>query len=602
MTSVNLDASTQTLPIFSKEVNRVLGGGIVKGSVVLLAGEPGMGKSTLLLQLAASVVENSKRRVVYLSGEENSEQIAARAKRLGLDTSDIFLICDIDADEAIANILDMDDDAPAMIIVDSIQTMRTGSSPSSMGSVTQTRESAARFVQLAKSTGSAVLLVGHVTKSGEVAGPRILEHMVDTVLYLEGSTGSAESQVRLLRGIKNRFGSTSEVGVLSMTETGMEDVTNPSELFLSGDSSTQHGQEGSAVAVVLEGSRPLLAEIQCLVSAASPRATNVKRMSDGFPVQRLLLICAVIEKRLRLPLWNRDVYVNVAGGLRVSEPASDLAVAMTVISSLTERNVKAGIAFIGEIGLGGELRSAKGAAQRVKEASKLGFSTVIVPKACMRGLNLPSLGLDPACKVIGCDDLQQVMNRALETTTRPGGGKSRHYNTGGGGGSHYPPNGDIGGYNYPPGGGDGEEEDGFQATGPVIGAVRGGTPPSSSTSFAYDTSEEDEYDAYASDDNVMAGTGRVDDTTCFPPPPRIKQPVAKTTRKQKSVRMPPTLKYENSDDDGDDGDDEEEKEEEDRARFRVPQFYSPGEDLRAEDAAAAAKAARYGRRNYRRKK
>ena len=178
-------------------------------------------------------------------------------------------------------------------------------------------ESAARFVQLAKSTGSAVLLVGHVTKSGEVAGPRILEHMVDTVLYLEGNQG-AEAQYRLLRSIKNRFGSTSEVGVLRMEETGMSDVVNPSELFLSSDMA-RAGQEGSAVAVILEGSRPLLAEIQCLVSAASSRATNVKRMSDGFPVQRLLLICAVIEKRLRLQLWNRDVYVNVAGGLRVSE-------------------------------------------------------------------------------------------------------------------------------------------------------------------------------------------------------------------------------------------------------------------------------------------
>ena len=213
-----------------------------------------------------------------------------------LKTDDIFLICDIDADEAISNILNIEGEQgpPALVIVDSIQTMRTSSCTSSMGSVTQTRESAARFVQLAKSTGSSVLLVGHVTKSGEVAGPRILEHMVDTVLYLEGSE---RAEFRLLRGMKNRFGSTSEVGVLSMTGTGMIDVANPSELFLT-DGVAENGQEGSAVAVLLEGTRPILAEVQCLVSAANPRA-NVKRMSDGFPVQRLLLICAVIEKRLK---------------------------------------------------------------------------------------------------------------------------------------------------------------------------------------------------------------------------------------------------------------------------------------------------------------
>lgn len=379
MDSIVIDKAKQMFPFFSEEVNRVLGGGLVKGSVILLAGEPGIGKSTLMLQLAASLVADQHGQVVYISGEENAEQIVSRAKRLGLNVRDLFLICDIDADEAIDNILAMSA-APAMVIVDSVQTMRTSSISGSLGSVTQTRESAARFVQLAKATGSAVLLAGHVTKSGEVAGPRILEHMVDTVLYLEGSE---KAQYRLLRGIKNRFGSTSEVGVLSMGEGGLVDVKNPSELFLSENIMDMGvGNEGSAVAVIMEGSRPLLAEIQCLVSTQAPQAKfNTKRMSDGFPIQRLLLICAVIEKRLRLPLWSRDIYINVAGGLRVSEPCSDLAVAMTVVSSMTGKKIRPGTALIGEVGLGGELRGGKGLEQRISEARKMGFTHIIIPRS-----------------------------------------------------------------------------------------------------------------------------------------------------------------------------------------------------------------------------
>ena len=523
MKSIQLNYSTQTLPIFSSEVNRVLGGGLVKGSVILLAGEPGIGKSTLLLQLASSVVQDCKGKVVYLSGEENSEQIAARAKRLQLNTDDIFLICDIDADEAISNILNIDGDGPpSLVIVDSIQTMRTSSCTSSMGSVTQTRESAARFVQLAKSTGSSVLLVGHVTKSGEVAGPRILEHMVDVVLYLEGSE---RAEFRLLRGIKNRFGSTSEVGVLSMTEEGMKDVNNPSELFLT-DGVAEHGQEGSAVAVLLEGTRPLLAEVQCLVSAASPRA-NVKRMSDGFPVQRLLLICAVIEKRLKMQLWNRDVYINIAGGLRVTEPASDLAVAITVISSLSDRSIKAGAAFIGEVGLGGELRSAKGLEQRVKEAAKLGFKLIVVPKSGLKGLHVPSLKLSSDCKVVGCSDLKEVMDLVLVG---------------------YNPAAAIG-----------------KSTSPGAVPFSTSSIPSmrshsyGSSDFGPGLVEEDE-DPYSSNDSKYESYGDSDN------------------------------KYREED---------KEEEEEDSARYRVPQFYSPGEDLRREDAAAAAKASRYKRKEKR---
>jgi hypothetical protein len=351
--------------------------------------------------------------------------------------------------------------------------------------------------------------------------------MVDTVLYLEGNQG-AEAQYRLLRSIKNRFGSTSEVGVLRMEETGMSDVVNPSELFLSSDMA-RAGQEGSAVAVILEGSRPLLAEIQCLVSAASPRATNVKRMSDGFPVQRLLLICAVIEKRLRLQLWNRDVYVNVAGGLRVSEPASDLAVAMTVISSLTERKIKAGTAFVGEVGLGGELRNAKGVEQRVKEAAKLGFSTILVPKASVRGLGgSEKLGLGPQTKIVGCADLSEAMNKALERYAREGGEKAE--------------------------------------------ALVYRAPPMEAVPAAYgDVEGEDDDDDGSTRETSSAYS---------------------STRSRSSSRSRSEREEEGEGD---------EEEEEDRAQFRVPQFYSPGEDLRIEDAAAARKAAKY-RRNYRKKK
>jgi len=375
MDSVKIDVEKQRIPFSSQELNRVLGGGLVKGSVVLLAGEPGVGKSTLLLQMAASVVEGGHGQVVYISGEENAEQVVSRARRLGLDVADLFLICDIDADDAIDTLLSMTI-APAMVIVDSVQTMRTTSVAGSVGSVTQTRESAARFVQLAKATSSAVVLAGHVTKTGEVAGPRILEHMVDAVLYLEGSD---KAEFRLLRGVKNRFGSTAEVGVLGMGSRGLTDVANPSQLFLS-QNIMNEGHEGAAVAVVMEGSRALLAEIQCLVSMQAPQAKfNTKRMSDGFPIQRLLLICAVIEKRLRLPLCSRDIYVNVAGGLRVSEPCSDLAVAITVISSMTGAKIRAGTALIGELGLGGELRGGKGLEQRIAEAKKMGFTRVVVP-------------------------------------------------------------------------------------------------------------------------------------------------------------------------------------------------------------------------------
>jgi len=298
--------------------------------------------------------------------------------------------------------------------VDSIQTLYTEALTSAPGGVSQIRESAALLTRYAKQSGCALFLVGHVTKDGSLAGPRVLEHMVDAVLYLEGSE---RAEYRLLRGIKNRFGGTAEVGVLSMTAGGLRDVDNPSELFLSADMQRSGGNEGSAVAVVMEGSRPLLAEIQCLVSMQAPQAKfNTKRMSDGFPIQRLLLICAVIEKRLRLPLWSRDIYVNVAGGLRLSEPCSDLAVAVTVISSMTGAKVKPSTALIGELGLGGELRGGRGLEQRVSEARKMGFTRIIVPlSAGFKDKNGP-VKPDPSREegVFACRSLKEVLPLVFE--------------------------------------------------------------------------------------------------------------------------------------------------------------------------------------------
>lgn len=380
MNTIDIGLATQRIKLFSDEMNRVLGNGLVKGSVVLLAGEPGIGKSTLLLQLGSSIANTGHAGVVYVSGEENAEQVASRAHRLGLSTTNFYLLNDIDTDNIIDNVLAMNQ-IPSLIIVDSVQTMRSASCNSGIGSVMQIRECTSLFVQLAKSVGCAVLLVGHVTKSGDVAGPRVLEHMVDTVLYLEGNE---KADYRLLRSMKNRFGSTAEVGVFTMSETGLVDVKNPSELFMS-NAVISEGMEGSAVAVVMEGSRPVMAEAQCLVSgnfaASSGKGGSPRRTSDGFPIQRLLLICAVIEKRLKISLWNRDVYLNVVGGLRLSEPAADLAIAMTIISSATSTRIRPGVAFIGEVGLSGEIRGGKRLDARIMEAKKMGFKKIIVPSS-----------------------------------------------------------------------------------------------------------------------------------------------------------------------------------------------------------------------------
>lgn len=407
MEEINIDTAVQRINLFSSELNRVLGNGLVKGSVVLLAGEPGIGKSTLLLQLASSIA-NDLNSVVYLSGEENPEQIAARAHRLDLKTKNIFLVCDVNLDNAINNIISMSK-MPSLVIVDSVQTMRTENCNNGIGSVTQIRECTAQLVQLAKSYGCAVLLVGHVTKTGEVAGPRVLEHMVDTVLYMEGNE---KADYRMLRSIKNRFGNTNEVGVFSMHEKGLIDVTNPSELFMSNNVISE-GVEGSGVAVIMEGTRPIIAEIQCLVTTSYSKIASPRRTSDGFPIQRLLLIIAVIEKRLKLNLYNKDIYLNVVGGLRVTEPSADLVVAMIIISSLIGEKMNPGVAFIGEIGLSGELRGGKRLESRIQEALKMGFTKVIIPTSTSSNRDSNNNNRNLKSKVVYCAKLQDVIKEAL---------------------------------------------------------------------------------------------------------------------------------------------------------------------------------------------
>lgn len=407
MASISVDDQKDRIEIFSREVGRVLGGGLVPGSVILLAGEPGIGKSTLLLQLASQIAQRYGD-VIYISGEENEYQIALRGRRLGLPVDRIYLVCDVEIDQILERI-HSSPSRPSLVIIDSIQTMRVNDCESSLGSVSQIRESAGKVLQYAKATSTAVILVGHVTKSGDVAGPRVLEHMVDAVVYVEGSD---RADYRLVKAVKNRFGSATEVGVLAMTENGLEDVVNPSALFLT-PSLLSEAQEGAAVGVVMEGSRALLAEIQCLVTysyASSSGKSLARRTSDGFPLPRLLLICAVLEKRLKFLLATRDIYLNVVGGLRITEPTADLAVAVALASSLTGLPVRPATAFIGELGLGGELRGGKRTDQRIAEAVKLGFKRIVLPHAG----DMSHRAYGKQVELLSCQTLQQALEKALE--------------------------------------------------------------------------------------------------------------------------------------------------------------------------------------------
>ena len=367
------------------ELDRVLGGGLVHGSVVLLAGEPGIGKSTLLLQISSSLCEptgSGERKVLYVSGEESQGQLKLRAKRLGVTGRSLYVLTESNVSRIIPQI---DKLHPDVVIVDSIQTMFDEHIASAPGSVTQVRETALAFISKAKNEGISVIMVGHVNKEGGIAGPKVLEHMVDAVLYFEGEKLRS---YRIIRAIKNRFGSTNEIGMFEMSDCGLEEVTNPSEALLEG---RPKGVSGNCAVCVMEGTRPIIAEVQALVAQTS--YPSPRRTSNGIDYNRMCLILAVLEKRLGYRFSVNDAYLNVIGGLHIDEPAADLAVAMSLISSIRDEPVADDLIAIGEIGLAGECRAVQNFEQRVSEAVRLGFRRIIVPA---RNLNRRPLSFDRA--------------------------------------------------------------------------------------------------------------------------------------------------------------------------------------------------------------
>ena len=350
------------------ELDRVLGGGMVEGGVVLIGGDPGIGKSTLLLQ-ALDALQRSGEKTLYITGEESGAQVALRARRLGIEGSQVQVLAETELETMLSTLQTA---RPDIAVIDSIQTVYSNQLTSAPGSVAQVRECAAHLTRAAKSEGVSIVLVGHVTKEGALAGPRVLEHMVDTVLYFEGDT---HSSFRLVRAIKNRFGAVNEIGVFAMTEKGLKGVSNPSAIFLS-----QHAEPvpGSCVMVTLEGSRPLLVEIQALVDSGGP---SPRRLSVGLDRDRLAMLLAVLHRHAGVACMDQDVFVNAVGGVRISEPAADLAVLLAITSSLRGRPLPKGFFAFGEVGLAGEVRPAPRGQERLREAAKLGFSVALVPKA-----------------------------------------------------------------------------------------------------------------------------------------------------------------------------------------------------------------------------
>lgn len=377
LSEVSLEAEPR-LSVPVAEFNRVLGGGIVPGSIVLIGGDPGIGKSTLLLQIGALIAQHTGR-VLYVSGEESVRQIKMRADRMGLNADELFLVTETSLASIFEQVNQID---PLVLIIDSIQTVYSEESESSPGSVAQVRECASRLQMLAKTSGISVFLIGHVNKEGMIAGPRVLEHIVDTVLYLEGDPFQA---YRLLRSVKNRFGATSEVGVFEMSGAGMLEVPNPSELFLA---ERVLNAAGSAIAVTMEGTRPLLVEMQALTSPTT--FGNPRRTPNGVDINRLLLISAVLTKRFGLRLHEQDIFINVVGGLKVDEPASDLAMAAAMASSYYDKAAPPDLAFVGEVGLSGELRAVSQLPARLNEAAKIGFRRVLIPKLRRRLDDVPA--------------------------------------------------------------------------------------------------------------------------------------------------------------------------------------------------------------------
>ncbi|RMX05968.1 DNA repair protein RadA [Corticibacter populi] len=369
-----------------QELDRVLGGGVVEGSVVLIGGDPGIGKSTLLLQLLDRL-QRQGLPTLYVSGEESGAQVAMRARRLGLPDSLVPILTEIQLEKILASV---EAAQPAVAVIDSIQTLYSDQLSSAPGSVAQVRECAAHLTRLAKATGIAIVLVGHVTKEGQLAGPRVLEHMVDSVLYFEGDT---HSSFRLVRAIKNRFGAVNEIGVFAMTETGLKGVSNPSAIFLS-----QHSEAvpGSCVLVTLEGSRPLLVEIQALVDGGGP---SPRRLSVGLERDRLAMLLAVLHRHAGVASYDQDVFINAVGGVRINEPAADLAILMAIQSSLRNQALPKGFIAFGEVGLAGEVRPAARGQERLREAAKLGFTVAVVPKANMPKKPIAGLTVHPVERI-----------------------------------------------------------------------------------------------------------------------------------------------------------------------------------------------------------
>lgn len=395
ITEVEVEREDRVTVPFS-EFNRVLGGGIVPGSLVLIGGDPGIGKSTLLLQISA-FLNNQGAKVLYVSGEESVSQIKMRAERLEVVGANFYLYAETDLSyiqDAIQKL------RPDFVIVDSIQTMHHPNIDSASGSVSQVRESTATLMQLAKTNDIGIFIVGHVTKEGSIAGPRMLEHMVDTVLYFEGEQ---HHTFRVLRAVKNRFGSTNEIGIFEMNEDGLKEVHNPSQLFLE---ERLAGTNGSAVVAAMEGTRPILVEIQSLIAPTA--FGHAKRTASGLDYSRVSLIMAVLEKRAGLLLQNYDAYLKAAGGVKLDEPAIDLSIAMSIVSSYKEKETQATDCFIGEIGLTGEIRRVSKIEARVTEAAKLGFKRVFIPKNNIDGWTHPD-----GIEVIGCATVSEVMKRTF---------------------------------------------------------------------------------------------------------------------------------------------------------------------------------------------
>ncbi len=384
-------AAVARIPTGISEFDRVLGGGLVEGGVILIGGDPGIGKSTLLLQVLCHLGRNSK--AIYVSGEESPQQIAMRAHRLGLDASELDLLAEINLEKILAT---LQTHKPNIAVIDSIQTVYSEALQSAPGSVAQVRECSAQLTRLAKQLGITVILVGHVTKEGALAGPRVLEHIVDTVLYFEGDQNSS---FRLIRAFKNRFGAVNELGVFAMTEKGLREVANPSALFLSHHESQV---AGSCITVTMEGTRPLLIEVQALVDES--HAPNPKRLCVGLEQNRLAMLLAVLHRHAGVACFDQDVFINAVGGVKISEPAVDLAVLLSIVSSLKNKPLNDKLIVFGEVGLAGEVRPVTGGQVRLKEAAKLGFTQAIVPKA-----NAPKSKI-PEMEVIAIDRLEQALH------------------------------------------------------------------------------------------------------------------------------------------------------------------------------------------------